>query len=143
MRAAALALLVSLSLWSCAAPSARAEAAMPDLPQLGSPYAPLVRQQYYERLAKSPWRALGWELLAPGGGNQYVGLPVPAAITLGVSLLGAGLWIAGGVSDRSPLLWAGVGTFAAARAYGLVSAPLAAAMLNAAFRGQLGVSGVY
>jgi hypothetical protein len=143
MRAAVLALLVALSSWPCCATQrVRADDAVPDLP-LGSPYAPLVRQQYYEQLAKSPGRALGWELLVPGGGNFYVGLDVPAAITLGASLLGAGLWIAGSVSERPPLLWTGVGTFAAARGYGLISAPIGAAMLNAAFRGQLGISGAY
>lgn len=114
---------------------------------LGAPYAPLVRQHYYAQLAKSPWRALGWEALLPGAGNWYVGLHVPAAITLGVSALGAGLWVVGATapraSGRPALLWTGVGTFAAGRVCGLVSAPIGAALLNAAFRGQLGVSGAY
>ena len=142
MRAALLALLLSLAP-SATAGKVRADDAAPDLSALGSPYAPLVRQHYYERLAKSPWRALGWELLAPGAGNLYVGLRVPAVITLGASLLGAGLWVAGAVTDQQALLWTGVGTFATARCYGSISAPVGAAMLNAAFRGQLGVSGAY
>jgi hypothetical protein len=79
----------------------------------------------------------------PGAGNLYVGLRVPAAVTMGVSVLGAGLWIAGAASHERALLWTGVGTFATGRVYGLVSAPIGAALLNAAFRGQLGVSGVY
>jgi hypothetical protein len=137
-------LVLSLLVHLACAASVRAQD-VNDVPQLvGSPYSPLVRQHYYERLAKSPWRALGWEVLAPGAGNLYVGLRVPAALTLGVSLLGASLWVAGAATHgRSALLWTGVGTFAAARAYGLVSAPLGAALLNAAFRGQLGVSGAY
>lgn len=120
-----------------------------DAPPVDAPYAPLVRQHYYAQLAKSPWRALGWEALLPGAGNLYVGLRVPAAITLGVSALGAGLWIAGATTQRArvggrpALLWTGIGTFAAGRVYGLVSAPIGAALLNAAFRGQLGVSGAY
>jgi len=122
---------------------------LPETPPVDAPYAPLVRQHYYAQLAKSPWRALGWEALLPGAGNLYVGLRVPAAITLSVSALGAGLWIAGAtthrasVSGRPALLFTGIGTFAAARVYGLVSAPIGAALLNAAFRGQLGVSGAY
>lgn len=118
-----------------------------EAPQVDAPYAPLVRQHYYAQLAKSPWRALGCEALLPGAGNLYVGLRVPAAITLGVSALGAGLWIAGATvhrgGGRPALLWTGIGTFAAGRIYGLVSAPIGAALLNAAFRGQLGVSGAY
>ena len=47
-------------------------------------------------------------------------------------------WIAGAVRDREPLEWTGVGIFAGARAYGLVSAPLGALLLNAAFRRQFG-----
>ncbi|MEY4514123.1 MAG: hypothetical protein RLZZ450_6245 [Pseudomonadota bacterium] len=132
---------------SLARPRARfAESA--DVPHVDAPYAPLVRQHYYAQLAKNPWRALGWEALLPGAGNLYVGLRVPAAMTLGLSALGAGLWVAGatmqrGAGGRAALLWTGVGTLAAARAYGLVSAPIGAALLNAAFRAQLGVSGVY
>ena len=141
MRAVVLGLSLSLVLLSSQAASARAD---DEPPALGSPYAPLVRQHYYERLAKDPWRALGWEALLPGAGNLYVGLRVPAAVTIGVSVLGAGLWIAGAASGERPvLLWTGVSTFAAGRVYGLVSAPIGAALLNAAFRGQLGVSGAY
>jgi len=107
---------------------------------LSSPYSPLVRQHYYAQLTKSPWRALGFELLAPGAGNAYVGLYAPAVTTLGVSLLGAGLWVAGAVRNRPVLWWTGVGTLAAGRTFGIVSAPLGAALLNAAFRRQLGIS---
>ena len=120
---------------------ARAELA--EEPLLGSPYAPLVRQQFYEHLEKRPARALAWELLAPGAGNYYVGLYVPAAATLGLSLLGSSLWLAGALRDHPALMWTGIGTFAAARTYGLISAPLGAMLLNAAFRKQLGLIGAY
>lgn len=114
-----------------------------DLPQLGSPYAPMVRTHFYARLAKSPWRALGYELLAPGAGNYYVGLHAPAVATLGASLLGASLSIAGALRDQPAVLWSGIAILGAGRGYGLVSAPLGAALLNAAFRQQLGVIASY
>ncbi|HEY6880470.1 MAG TPA: hypothetical protein VI299_20745 [Polyangiales bacterium] len=106
---------------------------------LESPYAPSVRSYYYAQLAKDPWRALGAELLVPGAGNFYVGLYVPAAITLALSCVGASLWIAGAVRDRDATMWAGVGTFAGARLYGAISAPTSAVLLNSAFRRQFGV----
>lgn len=129
-----------LLFWLASCAHARAD----DVPiELGSPYAPLVREHYYQQLQKNPWRALGWELLAPGFGNFYTGVHAPAAATLGLSLAGAGLWIAGAVRDRPALLWTGVSTFAGARVFGLVSAPVGALLLNAAFRRQLGVSATY
>ena len=134
MRWLALALALAL------ASPARAQEA---LTGLESPYAPMLRAQYYEQLAKRPYRALGYELLAPGAGNLYVGLVAPAATTLGLSLLGASLWLAGALRDRPAMMWTGVGTFAGARAYGAISAPVAAVLLNAAFRQQLGIIGSY
>lgn len=106
---------------------------------LESPYAGVLRQHYYAQLAKSPWKALGFELLLPGAGYFYTGLHAVAAATLGVTLLGAGMWVGGALRDRAPLAWAGLGTFAAARGYGVVSAPIGAALFNAALRRQLGV----
>jgi len=126
--------LIALLLVACAS-SVRAQ-----VPALDAPYAPLVREHYYARLAKSPWKALGLELLAPGAGNLYTGVHVPAAVTLALSLAGAALWVGGAVRDRSALTWTGVGLFAGARTYGIVSAPVGAALLNAAFREQLGIT---
>jgi len=114
-----------------------------DLFDLSSPYSPLVREGYYEQLAKRPGRAFGWELLVPGGGNYYTGLVAPAAATMGASVLGASLWIAGALTHREPMEWTGLGVFAGARAYGLVSAPIGAALLNAALRQQLGITLAY
>jgi hypothetical protein len=104
-----------------------------------APYAQEIRRHYYQRLARDPWRAFGAELLLPGAGNYYVGLYVPAAITLALSCVGASLWIAGARRDQDALLWSGVGVLSGARGYGLVSAPSSAALLNAAFRRQLGL----
>ena len=132
VRGAALALA---SLFSFGSARARADELPP--PFHASPFAPLLREQYYQRLAKSPWRAFGYELLLPGAGNAYVGLYPPGIATLGATLLGAGLWIAGSVRERPALTYAGMGTFAAARAYGLVSAPVTARLLNRAYRRQL------
>jgi hypothetical protein len=103
-----------------------------------SPYAAELRRHWYAQLAKNPWRAFGAELLVPGAGNYYVGLHVPAALTLALSCVGAGLWIAGAARDRDALTWSGIGTFAGARVYGAVSAPIGAMLLNRAFRAQLG-----
>jgi hypothetical protein len=137
------ALVLCFSLAVCSQPRGVARAELAEEPALGSPYAPLVREQFYEQLEKRPARALGWELLAPGAGNLYVGLPLPAAATLGLSLLGSSLWIAGALRGHRALMWSGIGTFAGARTYGLVSAPLGAMLLNAAFRRQLGLIGSY
>ena len=104
-----------------------------------SPFDAEVRRHYYERLARSPWRALGWELLFPGAGSVYTGVHAAAVVSLTLSLAGSCMWIAGAVRERPATMWVGIGTFAAARAHGLVSAPVSAALLNAAFRRQLGL----
>lgn len=127
-------LALALTLLASGAAPARAQIIAPP------PYAEELRAHYYERLAKSPWRALGFELLCPGAGNLYVGLHVPAIATLSLSLAGASLWLAGAVRDERRLELVGIGTLAASRAYGVVSAPVGALLLNAAFRRQLGIS---
>lgn len=104
-----------------------------------SPFAAELRNHWYAQLAKAPWRALGYELLLPGAGFAYVGTKTPAALTFALSGLGAGLWIAGAVHDRRALRDAGIATFAAVRVGGSVGAPLAASLLNQAFRRQLGL----
>ena len=131
MRTLSAALVVLLASATCA----RADVLVAE-----APYAPMVRRHYYARLAKSPARALGFELLFPGAGSAYTGLTTPALVTLGLSIAGAALWIAGAARDEPALTWSGVGVFAGARTYGLVSAPVGAALLNAAFRSQLGLS---
>ncbi len=98
-----------------------------------------VRLHYYAELEKRPGRALGYELLFPGAGHAYTGLWAQAFVTAGVSVLGAALWTSGAISDQRALWWAGAGTFALGRSYGLVSAPVGAVMLNAAFQRQLGL----
>jgi hypothetical protein len=105
-----------------------------------SPSAPAIRQHYYELLARSPTKALLWELALPGAGHVYAGFHVQAVVSMSLSAAGAGLWIAGALRDNEQLWWTGMATFAAGRAYGLISAPLSAALLNAAFRRQLGIS---
>jgi hypothetical protein len=139
-----LAPLLALGLAVSVPARAQAEQGEPgDAVGFTSPFAPLVRRHYYDRLAKSPWRALGLELLLPGAGHVYVGLYGPAAATLGVSLLGAALWITGEVRQQPTLRWTGIGTFAAGRTLGTVGAPIGALLLNAAFRRQLGLVGSY
>jgi hypothetical protein len=130
MRALTAALLVA----SLCLPRSSAEAQA-----LDSPYAEEMRHHFYEQLAKSPWRALGFELLLPGAGNWYTGLYGPAAATLAASMVGASLWIAGALRDRSGVAHAGIATFACARGYGVVSAPIGALLLNAAYRRELGL----
>lgn len=110
---------------------------------LPSPYAQELRVHYYEQLAKSPWRALGWELLCPGVGSVYVGVYAPAVGALAGSLAGAGLWLAGALRERPAMERAGLATFVVARAYGVVSAPVSALLLNAAFRRQLGIRATF
>lgn len=122
--------------------ASRSSAQLEGLP-VQSPFEGEVRRHYYEQLARSPWSALGWELLFPGGGSVYTGVHAAAAITLAVSLGGACAWLAGARRNRSVTRWVGVGTFAAGRAHGLVSAPVGAALLNAAFRRQLGLSAAF
>lgn len=128
-------LALLLLLLCLAAARVRAEELPPPFQE--APFAGVLREQYYARLSKSPLRALGYELLLPGAGNAYTGLYGPAAVTLSATLLGAGLWIAGATSDHDALRYAGIATFAGARAYGVVSAPIGAALLNAAYRRQL------
>jgi hypothetical protein len=137
MRTSLAALALCLCMWF--GPAERASGQSDASALSYAPYAPLVREHFYRQLRKSPWRALGYELLLPGAGSLYTGLHAPAVGTLGVSLVGASLWVAGALRDRRALAWAGIGTFAAARSYGLVSAPVGAVLLNAAFRHQLGI----
>lgn len=129
-------LVVCLLAWATVA---RAEEPYERALGMNSPYAGEVRRHWYAQLARNPWRAFGYELLLPGAGNHYVGLRVPAALTLALSCVGASLWIAGAVRDQRALMWSGVGLFAGARVYGVVSAPIGATLLNGAFRAQLGL----
>lgn len=99
-----------------------------------------MRLYYYEQLRRSPWRALGYEALLPGAGSAYTGLWGNAIFTASLSVLGAGLWTYGTLADDRRGFWMGAGTFAVARSYGLVSAPLGAGLLNRAFRRQLRLS---
>jgi hypothetical protein len=79
------------------------------------------------------------DLALPGAGSVYTGLYANAIVTGVVSLAGAALWIAGAAKHDDALWWSGAGTFAAGRAYGLVSAPVGASLLNAAFRRHFGI----
>jgi hypothetical protein len=97
-----------------------------------------VRRQYYGLLRRSPTKAFLWDLALPGAGSVYTGLYANAVATGVITLVGAGLWIAGAAADHDGLWWAGMGTFTGGRAYGVVSAPIGAALLNAAFRRQFG-----
>jgi len=125
--------------------SGRALAQQPtaDLPELrlSSPYDDAIRAHYYTLLARSPAKTFLWEAAFPGAGHMYSGFYLQAALSASITLTGAGLWLAGAVRDDDQLWWAGAGTFAAGRVYGLISAPVSAALLNAAFRRQLGISG--
>jgi hypothetical protein len=133
------ALLLLGLLWTSAV--ARAEPAPSDVPPLAmeSPYAAAIRQHYYALLARSPAKAFLWELGLPGAGHVYSGFYVQAAVAATLSVAGASLWVAGAARDDDALWWAGAGTFAAGRVYGLISAPVSAALLNAAFRRQFGI----
>jgi hypothetical protein len=135
MRRLSASVFVALVALASAPCKAQAEAPFAELP-----FASVVRRHYYDRLEKRPLRALGYELALPGAGNYYVGLYLPAACTLVLSVTGASMWVAGARRDDPALAYLGVGVFAAARAYGLVSAPIGAALLNAAFRRQLGLT---
>jgi hypothetical protein len=107
---------------------------------VGNPYAPMVSGHLYAQLYRSPARAFGYELLAPGLGFAYAGFKAQAIVSAAATLLGAGLWVAGATTDHDALRYVGIGTFAAARGYGAVGAPTAAALLNAAFRRRLGIA---
>lgn len=118
------------------------EASSPaDFESAGSLYAPFVREHYYRILARSPTKAFLWELALPGAGHFYNGFPIQAGVAIGLTLAGAGLWIAGAVRESPLLWWLGMGTFSAGRVYGLISAPVTAVLLNAAYRRQFGITG--
>jgi hypothetical protein len=122
--------------------SARAQEQAPEelaVPFSAHPYAREVRVHYYERLARSPAKALAWDLLLPGAGSLYTGLYVNTIVAASVSLLGASLWVAGAAKDHDALWWSGMATFGAGRAYGVVSAPVGARLLNAAYRRHFGL----
>jgi hypothetical protein len=140
MRWLALCSALAASAWSAPAYAEPPSREQSPLGSVSSPYAPAVRQHYYELLARSPGKAFLWELALPGAGHVYAGFYVQAAVAASLSVAGAGLWIAGALRDNDELWWAGAATFSAGRAYGLVSAPISAALLNAAFRRQLGIS---
>jgi hypothetical protein len=108
--------------------------------ELDAPYAPLVREHYYRILSRSPTKAFLWELGLPGAGHFYVGFPIQAGVAIGLSALGAALWIAGAARDQKALFWTGMATFTAGRVYGLISAPVTAVLLNAAYRRQFGIT---
>jgi hypothetical protein len=123
---------------------ARAEPPADDdqVPELvGDPlYASQVRHHYYSVLARSPTKAVLWVLALPGAGHVYAGFPIQAAIAAGLSVAGAAMWIGGAVRDHPGWWWAGMATFSAGRVYGLISAPVSAALLNAAYRRQFGIA---
>ncbi|HEX6244045.1 MAG TPA: hypothetical protein VFZ61_24180, partial [Polyangiales bacterium] len=101
-------------------------------------YATQVRLHYYEILSRSPTKAFLWELALPGAGHIYTGFPIQAAVAIGLSVAGAAMWIGGAARDSDAWWWAGIATFTLGRTYGLISAPVSAALLNAAYRRQLG-----
>jgi hypothetical protein len=104
-------------------------------------YASEVRNHYYRVLARSPTKAFLWELALPGAGHIYNGFPIQAAVAIGLTVAGAGMWIGGAITDNDGWWWAGMATFSAGRVYGLISAPVTAVLLNAAYRRQFGISG--
>lgn len=138
MKRVGLALLLLSLLGSSDAAAQPASADLPEL-RLSSPYEAAIRHHYYALLARSPTKSFLWELALPGAGHVYSGFYLQAAISATITVTGASLWIAGTVRDDDALWWAGAGTFAAGRVYGLVSAPISAALLNAAFRRQFGI----
>jgi hypothetical protein len=103
-------------------------------------YAPQVRAHYYRVLSRSPTKAFLWELALPGAGHIYNGFPIQAAVAIGLSVAGAGMWIGGAVADKPGWWWAGMATFSVGRVYGLISAPVTAVLLNAAYRRQFGIT---
>jgi hypothetical protein len=150
---AARAALFALALALCSASSAPVARAAPpaaareelsepaDFETAGGLYAPFVREHFYRILARSPTKAFLWELALPGAGHFYNGFPIQAGVAIGLTLAGAGLWIAGAVRESPLLWWLGMGTFSAGRVYGLISAPVTAVLLNAAYRRQFGITG--
>lgn len=111
-----------------------------DFAAAGGLYAPFLREHYYRLLSRSPAKAFLWELALPGAGHIYNGFPIQVGVAIGLSALGAALWIAGAVRDSPPLWWAGMATFSVGRVYGLVSAPVTAVLLNGAYRRQFGIT---
>jgi hypothetical protein len=103
------------------------------------PFGGEIRAHYYEILKRSPAKSLLLDLALPGAGSVYTHLWGNTIVAATLSAVGAGLWIAGAVREREDLWWAGAGTFAAGRVYGLVSAPVGASLLNAAYRRHLGL----
>lgn len=136
----ALALLACLAAFPALAHADRAHAGdeVPEL-MVDPLYATQVRAHYYRVLSRSPTKAFLWELALPGAGHVYAGFPIQAAIAAGLTLAGAAMWIGGAVRDHPGWWWAGMGTFTAGRVYGLISAPISAMLLNAAYRRQLGI----
>ena len=122
--------------------SARKQAAdeSTDFEAAGGLYAPFVREHYYRLLSRSPTKAFLWELALPGAGHFYNGFPIQAGVAIGLSAIGAALWIAGAARDSGPLWWAGMATFSVGRVFGLISAPVTAVLLNAAYRRQFGIT---
>ena len=110
-----------------------------DRPPMGAAVAPGVQGAYYKRLRRSPWVALGWELLVPGAGNVYTRIYVNGLITVALTLVGSALWVHGAVADNDGTWWAGAGTFAAGRLYGVATATGGAMLYNRAVRRQLGL----
>jgi len=104
------------------------------------PAVSTTNRHTYLRLRRDPWLAFGYDALVPGAGSLYTGIHVHAIVAFSVSVLGAGLWTAGAIWARDDLWWAGALGFGLGRTYGLVAAPLGAALLNAAFRRQLGIA---
>ena len=140
MRPLALALVLGVSLGTSVA---RATPPSPEEDVLGlvpQPlYADQVRAHYYHLLSRSPTKAFLWELGLPGAGHIYTGFPIQAAVAIGLTVAGAAMWIGGAVRDSPGWWWAGMATFTVGRTYGLISAPVSAALLNAAYRRQLGI----
>jgi hypothetical protein len=110
-----------------------------DFEAAGGLYAPFLREHYYRVLSRSPTKSFLWELALPGAGHIYNGFPIQAGVAIGLSALGAALWIAGAARDLPPLGWVGMTTFGVGRVYGLISAPVTATLLNAAYRRQFGI----
>ncbi len=144
-----LALACAICCALCTADAARAQASAGEDATLqaaqaallgGDPFGADIRVHYYEILRRSPGKAFLLDLALPGAGSVYTGLWGNTVVAASLSVVGAGLWIAGAARGRDDLGWAGVGTFTAGRVYGLVSAPLGASLLNAAFRRHLGLT---
>lgn len=137
------ALLLTLAITLCAASVHAQGSPLPAEDFISSPYDGAVRRHYYDLLSRSPTKSFLWELALPGAGHVYTGFYVQAALSATLTITGASLWIAGAARDNDALWWAGAATFGAGRLYGLISAPVSAALLNAAYRRQLGIRVAY